>query len=112
MRLQMAVILSGLILWAGCATTRQYEENLRTWEGKDSAALIKKWGPPTKTLTLADGGKMFQYLKKNQEHIIIKRENASSPNAVEPLFDCKTTFIISQSDAIVAWRYEGHACRK
>lgn len=107
-KLLLSLSLASVFITA-CATTRQYEESLKEWEGRPVSDLIKRWGSPSTTASLADGGKMYLYFRKNKENIKIKNETTDK---VEPLFDCKTSFLTDKQDFIIGWKYDGHDCRK
>jgi hypothetical protein len=109
MRQLLATSLFFLILFSACASTRNYEDSLVDWEGKPISEVIKKWGTPSTTASLADGGKMYLYYRKNKENIKVRNQETKQ---VEPLFDCKTSFLTDSTDTVIGWKYDGHDCRK
>lgn len=98
------------LMLAGCATTRQYENTLRKWEGRKASELVKKWGPPRAITTLTDGGKMMMFIRTSSSKMKV-RKLGSIDKKVVTLRDCKTIFLVDREDKILGWKYEGHNCR-
>ena len=50
-----------LLMFAGCATTANYEKILRSYVGASVDKLVMRWGPPHNSYPLSNGGKMLEY---------------------------------------------------
>jgi len=94
-------------LVTSCATTRSYENWIKTFEGKKEGELTREFGRPNKVQALADGGKMLTFVKSEDPHLV--RDPASKKTVVLP--DCRTTFLIDGSGNVVGWKYAGPDCR-
>ncbi len=104
-------ILCCLLLLCACATTRTYEDKLLEWKGQNAAALIKKWGPPTRTVNLADGGRILSYQRREEGNKKFEKQIAKDGVKATPVFECKTNILVDSTDIIVGWKYDGHNCR-
>jgi hypothetical protein len=111
------VVLTLFSAIVGCvtpevATTEKYEAALRTWFGASESQLLSKWGPPSHTYPLPDGGKMLTWMDSSGA------QSSTTYNPFTRSFEtdnysywCKTTFTISPSGVITKARYEGNKCR-
>ena len=50
-----------LVFLSGCATTANYEKMLNSWVGSNVDNLVMRWGPPTNSYPLTNGGKVLEY---------------------------------------------------
>lgn len=55
-----AIVLLALLL-AGCATSANYSKLLQSWVGSSGDNLVMRWGPPTRSYPLSNGGKVLEY---------------------------------------------------
>lgn len=46
---------------SACASTANYERILSSWVGSDVDSLVVKWGPPSNSYPLSNGGKVLEY---------------------------------------------------
>jgi len=94
----------------GWATRKGFEQVLATWVGNDADNLIPSWGPPDSVYNMSDGQKVLTYTI-----------NTGSGGSVVPIgttymymrrqWYCKVSFMVSSSNRISSWRYEGNSCR-
>ncbi len=95
-----------LLVISACATTRNYENYLDGWVGKTSEELQKKWGPPNRVLTFADGIKGYEYRFRDTHNDERTRNRSIAGSNV----GCKTTFFLEPGGTIHSWKWEGHDC--
>ena len=92
--------LIGLIavaLVAGCATTSNYEDLLKTWVGRSEDELVQTWGPPSSVYQAA-GAKYLTYTKN---------QTCGSDNHYTCV--CNTHFELA-SGRVESWRWDGNGC--
>ncbi len=99
------------IILSSCATTRSYEDRLLGWKGKPAQSLISKWGPPTNTINLADGGKVLRYKVREKGNKQFEKQLASVGEKASPFYDCRTDLLVDSTDIIVGWKFDGPNCR-
>ena len=61
---KIATALLILTTLVGCANVDHVRSS---WHGRQSAALIQRWGPPTETYAQKDGGKLLVYRFKRDD---------------------------------------------
>jgi hypothetical protein len=61
----LIMLSSVCLILAGCATTANYEKILQSWIDHDADDLISRLGPPDKTSTLSDGGRVIEYVRSS-----------------------------------------------
>ena len=64
-RHKLALVLAFIL--TGCATTANYENVLSSWVGTTADNLIMRWGPPSNSYPLSNGGRVLEY--SNQRNI-------------------------------------------
>ena len=62
-----SIIVTLAIALAGCATTANYEKLLSSWVGSNADNLVMRWGPPSNSYPLSNGGRVLEY--SNQRNI-------------------------------------------
>lgn len=60
------ILMLVAVLLGGCATSANYQKHMNTWVGADADRLLSKWGQPTNTIQLSNGGKVLEYVKQRQ----------------------------------------------
>ena len=55
-------LIALVVIFAGCATTANYEKILNTWMGTHVDNLISSWGPPQGSFKLSDGSMVVEYV--------------------------------------------------
>jgi hypothetical protein len=60
-----AVLIIAATILSGCATTANYEKTLGSWVGSSADSLVLSWGPPSSEYNLSSGGKVIEYVKRN-----------------------------------------------
>ncbi len=73
----IGVVLALALLFAGCATTANYEAKLQSWVGQPVDNLVASWGPPESSYTLTNGGRVLQYA--NQRNMQIGGNTYTTP---------------------------------
>ena len=104
-----------MLMLTGCATTGKYEARLQSWVGLNASILYSQWGVPTRTSTLPDGTKAYEYLNSNgavthsnTEYDSSTRSLATTSRTTQSY--CKTTFFANSTNQITSWRWEGNTC--
>ena len=64
-RRKLAFVLAFIL--AGCGTTANYEKILNSWVGTAADNLVMRWGPPSNSYPLSNGGRVLEY--SNQRNI-------------------------------------------
>lgn len=88
---------------AGCATTGKYEAKLQSWINNNADDLIREWGPPTNSATLANGEKIYQY--NSDQGAYFDYFGRMIPN------NCRTDFTISPANIVTDYKFIGRSCR-
>ena len=55
------LLLMGMLVLSGCATTEGYKKVANSWVGSHVDNLIASWGPPSNSYPLSTGGQVLQY---------------------------------------------------
>jgi len=100
------------IMASSCATTANYAEILKSWEGSDINMLIISWGPPSDVYTMPNGNKMYTWLYVSNSLITTNYNqwlNRLETRQIQ--YWCKTTYTANENDIITNWRWQGNACR-
>jgi hypothetical protein len=103
--MKLAIAATLVFTLGACASVRTYETKLDHWVGKDSEALVAKWGTPNRVHTFADGHKMYEYLF-GDSHKGEKQGRATAGQDV----GCKTFFFVDHDGVIRSWKWEGDDC--
>lgn len=128
----MRIVILSLLFLAGCASTAQYENELTSWVGQSADHLISKWGSPTKTTQLSDGGGVLEYsVLRNFQiggfSIVIPQttlqggtnnaqESGAAIDQKKTLFKnismgCVTRITVNPQGVITNWSWQGNACK-
>ncbi|MDA8362971.1 MAG: hypothetical protein M0Z84_03950 [Gammaproteobacteria bacterium] len=59
------LLASMIVMFAGCATTANYEKILQSWVGGSEDDLVQAWGPPQSSYPLSSGGKVIEYIRRS-----------------------------------------------
>lgn len=116
----MLVLVAAL---GGCATTAGYQKLLSGWVGSDEVSLVRKWGPPLRSHTVAD--RRFLVFESRSELVLpevppsyqtsVKGNKAyttfvaGSPASVVS-YVCMTTFEM-KAGRVVGSTFSGNDCR-
>jgi hypothetical protein len=103
---------------SSCATTGKYDEKVQTWEGKDSASLLRSWGEPDAKEKLHNGDSVYVYSRLKQDAVAYggtTRDIASHSDAndtAKPVYiKCTTYFTVDQDKKITYVMYRGDECK-
>ena len=112
--------MTALIGLAGCATTANYQNRVRTWEGQDVGTLIKTWGQPDATEKIGNGDRVLVYSRLRHEPYAFAdspvKVASRDPGAVDPAhpaplyIKCSTYFEVSPSNRIFSVMFVGDQC--
>jgi len=117
-----------IFILSGCATTatqEAFDEQAQQWIGKNADELVRQKGPPTRTFTLSNGNRVFQY--ERTEDIVTMPTTTYVPGGPlggtlvrgqtvheDPLrtliLTCSLRFTVDTGNTIIAWSKEGNAC--
>jgi hypothetical protein len=110
----------GLIGLMGCATTANYQNRVRSWEGQDAAVLIKSWGPPDATEHVGTGNHVLVYARLHHEpyafNEVSTKVASRDPGAIGPpqpgtiYLKCATYFEVAPTNRIFSVKYVGDQC--
>lgn len=117
------LLISLVLVLAGCATTENYEKILGSWIGRPIAALIDSWGPPDGEFV----NDSTRYLTWNRSETVFVPGtaptyrttmigNTAYTNTVPGTpsynvnYSCKTTFMV-RDGYVVNWRWAGNHCK-
>ena len=106
----LVVTLAASAIFAGCATTENYEKILDNWIGEHVDDLVLSWGSPQATHELPSGNKIVEY---HDRRIVFVPGSYTMPALPPPqnyTFSCKTRFVIDQSGVVTKWDWEGDDC--
>ena len=116
------LLVSLVVLVAGCATTENYEKMLNTWVGASEVDLVKKWGPPDSVYEGA-GSRFLTWNRTGQVYVpgmptyqtyrignTIYTQPALGPQGYIVNEQCKTTFEL-KAERVASWRWEGNVCK-
>lgn len=101
-----------VITISSCATTANYNETVKSWEGSDINRLITSWGPPSDVYTMPNGNKMYTWLYVSNSLVTTNYNQYLNRLETRQIqYWCKTTFTANKNDIITNWRWEGNSCR-
>ncbi len=124
----LAFFIISIVTLSGCATTatqEAFDEQAQQWIGKNADELVRQKGPPTRTFTLSNGNRVFEY--ERTEDIVTMPTTTYIPGGPlggtlvrgqtvheDPLqtliLTCSLRFTVDTSNTIVAWSKEGNSC--
>lgn len=86
--------LVGIIFLPGCLSLPTQAKELDRWVGADQSVLVSRWGAPSATAELPDGGKVLTYTV---------RWNSADDGKPPEMTDCRRSFTISKAGKVVSW---------
>lgn len=123
-----ASLLFSVLGLTGCGTVQNYERAVYSWEGAPARTLLKRWGHPNQTETLANGHRIYLYrtvargvyprvISPNLSPARAYYNNVAMTNrmanpardGVYP-FECTTVFEANQQGRIVHTGFHGNDC--
>lgn len=120
------LVVTTVSLNAACATTANYEANLKSWVGADAKSLVDSWGYPAgsfeapsgnKVLVYQDGGSMVMPTTYQTRANVSAYGNTAYGNATTNVYGgqtltfwCNTLFEVSPSNIVVHTSWEGNNC--
>lgn len=84
-----------LLFMASCATSENYAMLLDSWKGMPAGDLIAKMGEPRKIYDNDQGNKIYEYLRVNPDHSILR---------------CVTKFEVDQNGMVIGSDFTGGNC--
>jgi hypothetical protein len=127
--LATVMTLAALVLIAACASREAFEAKLRGWEGRNINDFIAKVGPPSSTFQMPNGNMMYTFSRSaigttpvyrtpTQTTVNVVGSTAYANTTGGQVYggqvyqrSCDVNLTVDQSQTIIAWRYEGNACR-
>lgn len=107
------LIFMFVIVLTGCShgkiKKQHFEESLQSWVGRTGSDLIKTYGIPTRTATLPDGTKMYEFATDSGNRLVATG-NYNYLNATAYNMYCKTSFSTNKEDIVTEWHWEGNRC--
>lgn len=106
------VLLAILFFTTGCATTGNYDERIRSWEGKNADVLVKTWGKPDATEKQSTGNKIYLYTRLKHPAFAYQdagRRNLASEDQ-KTYIKCATYFEVSPQNTVVSTFFRGDEC--
>lgn len=104
-----AIALGALV---GCATSAKYDQKLQQYVGLSETEMVQRFGPPTSTYPMPDGGKVMTYSENmgaqsntTYNSMTNSLDTSSGANA------CTTHFILNKEGIITSTRWTGNSCR-
>ena len=129
MRKLLSLALASVLLIGGCATREAFEAKLRGWEGRNINDFIAKLGPPTGTFQMPNGNMMYSFSRSavgttpvyqtpTRTTVNVVGDTAYATTTGGQVYggqvyhrSCEVDLTVDASQTIIAWRYEGNACR-
>lgn len=117
------------LLLGGCATQEAFEAKLRGWEGRNINEFIADSGPPSSVFQMPNGNTMYTFARsavgttpvyRTPTQTTINRvgNTAYATTTGGQVYggqvyqrSCEVNLTVDSSQTIIAWRYEGNACR-
>jgi hypothetical protein len=113
------VLIVGLLLCGGCATTAKYDAFLASWLGKNMDDYILNYGPPARVTELHNGNKLYSY-RWAQFHVQPVSYSTfgdshwaqtTATGGGTSQYWCETSFEVSGAGKILRYSYRGNTCR-
>ena len=106
--MRYALLILGLLTAAltGCAGNPSYSEALQPWIGASANELARVWGPPDADRLDTEGKRTYTYVKSRIYSVPL----GTSDQRETIRFTCKTSFYLSQDDAIARIDWTGEVC--
>lgn len=106
--LAAAAVLIAALIAGGCATHAQYDQQAKSWVGKDINALIRQAGPPTQTYEMPNGNVQYTWVSVGAPIATTNTYGNTTYTQVRQK-KCVTTFIVD-GNTIVGYQWRGD-CR-
>jgi glutathione peroxidase-family protein len=121
------VILLGVLLVSGCATTQNYDKMLNSFVGRSVHEVLLKWGEPQKNYSLPDGTNAIEYITSRHVDEYVNKPYIpeysgtsylppdvyiATPDIYRKILWCRTKFIVDQRGMVISWSHEGNDCKK
>jgi hypothetical protein len=113
-------------------TTAAYQEQVSSWVGRPVDQLFLSWGPPQRSQTLTDGGRVIEYDRQElryapgmsfperypayvardptgRRHVVYRTVWRETPGYVTEQ-RCVTRFHVSKDGAVQSMTFAGNAC--
>ena len=138
MKSKKIICILAIVLTAGCATTENYENILKSWVGSHSDSLVASWGPPQSSFKMSNGGMILEYTDQRNVQIggytytrpqttyhsgslygsTNTSYNGTSTTYVQtktPTYNiplaCVTRFTTNSYGRIISWSWQGNNCK-
>ncbi len=100
------------LLLVACATSGGFKAKLQSWMGQDANRLIMAWGPPSQTYDLPNGNRMYTWLWVGNT-VAYANYNAylNMVTAGSVTRWCKASMTANPESQLIAWQFNGNACR-
>lgn len=111
------LIISVVFLFAGCATTKGYQQLVDAWVGGNEQALLEspRWGVPDKSFKQANGNTVYCYVI----HRVVSTPTQihTNPNGRATVVtgsiverECETCFYLNSDLIIYHYTFKGNDC--
>lgn len=123
MRLSLFISCILCFLLSACASSTAYQQQMQHWRGKNIQTLRQQWGQPEAVVKLANGHRLYQYMRKSFSSIPdAKRQPLHTNDTLfksyeEPWLSnitmvryCRTTFETNKHDIIINISFNGNNC--
>ena len=113
---RMLISLTALGLLVACASTSKFEAKVRSWEGKDVAALLEAWGEPDAKETVHGDHTMYVYSSLKRFPVAYSGPSRAVASVRKPAeysdlyIKCSTYFEADAHSKIVATEFRGPEC--
>jgi hypothetical protein len=101
----MKYLILCVLLLSSCATTHNFDKNMKTWVGGSEANLVKAWGPPGSVYPLDGGAKVLTWNRAGATFYQRSFSGVSSTST-----GCKVDMTINASHLVEGYRFEGNDC--
>ena len=108
MKIKGLVTLLSVLLF-GCATTERNTDDLNSWLGVHSDALVASWGPAQGGSISENGDSVIEYRTVNG--VLLEGHVEAPYKRQEVIFICLTQFTVNQSGVITDWSQNGNDCK-
>jgi hypothetical protein len=114
--LRLVISFTALGLLAACASTNKFEAKVRSWEGRDVAALLEAWGQPDDKQTVHGDHTMYVYSRLKRIPVANSDPSGSVASVRKPAeysdlyIKCSTYFEADAHSKIIATEFRGPEC--
>lgn len=102
-----------LVLTVGCATTSNYDRNVKTWVGQPESRLVAQWGYPSNMMTAPSGNRLLLYSARGGRtpQQVMKTGPSTAMVVGGHEVWCDTYFEVDGAKTVVAYQWRGNGCR-